>query len=85
MTLFADKERASRFDRSLFPSLPSNVVLGIDNNGVSRKEILESLHLSEADDPVIVIADTFNRIVWVQTGYSIGTGERLLSTLRSLK
>ncbi len=85
MTLFADKERASRFDRSLFPSLPSNVVLGVDNDGASRKEIMESLHLSAPDDPVIVIADTFNRIVWVQTGYSIGTGERLLSTLRSLK
>lgn len=108
MVLFEDSVKAARFDSSLFPKLPSTVVKGIDNNGVSRKEIIESLHLktsSAADgkdagittgssdatveeivaEPIVVVADTFNRIVDVYTGYTIGTGERLLSTLRSLK
>lgn len=85
MVLFEDTDKASRFTSSHFPNLPSTVVFGIDNNGVSRKEIIDSLHLDSPDDPIIVIADTFNRIVRVSTGYSIGTGQRLLSTLRSLK
>ena len=85
MVLFDDKDKAARFDRSLFNSLPSTLVWGVDNDGASRKEIFESLHLPEGTDyPVIVVTDTFNRIVWVSTGYTIGTGERLLSTLRTL-
>lgn len=98
MVLFDNEDKAERFDKSLFPSLPSNIVTGVDKGGVSRKEIVESLHLSSGDNtssdiendmtaiyPIIVIADTFNRIVWVSTGYSIGTGDRLLTTLRSVK
>lgn len=77
--LFEDESKASRFDRDRFPQLPSNVVLGIDSGGVSRKEITESLHLDNPSYPVFVVADTFNRIVWVSTGYTIGLGEQLLN------
>lgn len=84
MVLFDDKDKAERFDKSLFTNLPSTVVLGIDNDGVSKKQIIESLHLDAPDYPIVVIADSFNRIVWVSTGYGVGNGERILSTLRSL-
>ncbi|MDE6768565.1 MAG: transglutaminase domain-containing protein [Muribaculaceae bacterium] len=85
MVLFEDKDKAERFDKTLFPNLPSTVVLGIDNDGSTRNEIVESLHLNAPADPIVVIADSFNRIVWVSTGYGVGNGDRLLSTLRSLK
>ena len=68
----------------MFPNMPDNVVYGIDNNGVSRNELIESLHLSDVTDPIFVIADTFNRVVWVSTGYTIGTGEKILSILSRL-
>lgn len=85
MLLFDSKEKASRFDEKLFPALPSNVVMGIDNDGISRQEIIDSLHLSDATDPIFVVTDTFNRIVWVSTGYTIGIGETLLSVLSQLE
>lgn len=85
MLLFDNSDKASRFNAEAFPGLPKNVVFGIDNNGVSRNEILESLHLKNATDPIFVIADTFNRIVWVSTGYTIGIGETILSTLSAIE
>ena len=85
MLLFADADKAYRFDESRFPALPSNVVFGIDNNGLSRNEIIESLHLTDATEPIFVVADSFNRIVWISTGYTIGLGEQLLSILSRLE
>lgn len=85
LLLFDDESQASRFNKDAFPHLPSNIVLGIDNNGISRSEIVQSLHLDNAAYPIFVIADTFNRIVWVSNGYTIGIGDTLLKTLSSLK
>lgn len=78
MLLFDNREKADRFNRSAFKNMPSNAVFGIDNDGAVRKEIMESLHLEAPGDPIFVVADTFNRIVWVSTGYTIGLGEQLL-------
>ena len=86
MLLFSDENNASRFKRERFGTLPENVVFGIDNNGLSRKEIIESLHLEEnASDPIFIVADSFNRIVWVSTGYNIGLGEKILSVLSKVE
>lgn len=61
------------------------MVFGIDIGGATRKEIEESLNLvtpggaGHAENPLFVIADTFNRIVWYSTGYTIGIGDTILS------
>lgn len=83
MLLFDNADEAARFDRSLFGNLPATVVFGIDNDGQTRRDIESSLHLEAPQAPVFVIADTFNRIVWVSQGYTIGTGETLLRNLSS--
>lgn len=83
--LFDNEQDAGRFQNDRFPELPSNVVFGIDENNVSGKEIVESLHLEHPDYPLFVIADSFNRIVWVSEGYSIGLGEKILSVLSQLE
>ncbi len=85
MLLFEDAGKAARFDRNVFPKLPDNIVFGIDNDGVTRNEVIESLHLQNPGEPIFVVADTFNRIVWVSTGYTIGLGETLLNTLSRVK
>ena len=85
IVLFDSESDAERFDRSHFPNLPDNVVFGVDNEGISRSEIVESLHLDNPVRPIFVVADTFNRIVWISTGYTIGLGDTLLSTLSRLK
>lgn len=85
MLLFDNASSESRFNKSAFTSLPDNVVFGIDNGSTSRKEILESLHIKDAVNPVFVIADTFNRVVWVSTGYTIGIGDQLLNIISRIK
>lgn len=82
--LFDDSESAARFRRDLFPALPDNVHFGIDKGGATRKEIEASLHIESAQSPLVVVADSFNRIVFASTGYNIGLGERLLQTLRQV-
>ena len=58
---------------------------GIDKDGVTKEEIIKSLNLASGEKPLFVIADTFNRIVFVSQGYTIGLGEKLLQTLGKLK
>lgn len=86
IVILFDKDRdASRFSQDRFPGLPSNVVFGVDDGSSSIKEIMDSLHLENPDYPIFVIADSFNRIVWISEGYSIGLGEKILSILSQLE
>lgn len=84
MILFEDGG-SQGFDRNLYPNLPETVVFGEDKDGVVKKEIMESLNLTSGDLPIFVIADTFNRIVFVSQGYTIGLGDRLLRTLQKIE
>lgn len=84
MVLFADADELARFDRGAFEGLPENVVFGVDNEGVSHAELVESLHLPDWSRPVVVIADTFNRVMYVSQGYTIGLPQRILHYLQGL-
>ena len=46
---------------------------------------MEGTELPGGDLPVILVADTFNRVVFASQGYTIGIGERLASLLRQLR
>ncbi|WP_303011985.1 transglutaminase domain-containing protein [uncultured Bacteroides sp.] len=82
--LFPDEARYRRFLPSEFPELPSTVIYGIDTGGIC-KQIIEGMKLKHQDSlPVFVIADTFNRVVFVSQGYTIGLGEQLMKTVRGL-
>ena len=84
--LFPDKESAAKFDKKEFQGLPSNVHFGVDPTGNIKKELIGSLALSDDFSmPLILVADTFNRIVYQTTGYTIGGGERLLDVLSALE
>lgn len=85
LLLFRNQEEASRFRREEFPELPAKTVFGIDHTGAIIREIQESLHLTSATMPLVVIADTFNRIVFCSEGYTIGMGEQLVKGLESIK
>lgn len=83
--LFEGKESASRFSPDKFGQLPSNLHFGIDKNTTITNEIAASLHLEQANTlPLFVVADSFNRIVYVSQGYSIGLAERILQILRKV-
>ena len=84
LLLFADDDEATRFDKAHFRELPECVVFGIDKDGRVRRQIEDSLHLESPENPIFVLADSFNRVVHVTTGYSIGLGETMLKNLRSV-
>ncbi|MBR4294573.1 MAG: transglutaminase domain-containing protein, partial [Bacteroidaceae bacterium] len=82
--LFKDKSAASRFKADDFPSLPSTVVWGTDIDDKISGEIITNMKLKSPNRPVILVADTFNRIVFMSQGYSIGLGEQLVKVINQL-
>ena len=83
--LFDDKNAASRFKADDFPGLPSTIVMGTDIDGNIGQAIASAMKLENNGRPVIIVADTFNRIVFISQGYSIGLGERLTKIISQLK
>jgi len=83
--LFKDKDNLARFNLNEFPALPATTQIGTDVNGVIWNEINTGMHLKTSTLPVFVIADTFNRIVFISQGYTIGLGEQLVKHMKTLK
>ena len=84
MLIFPSEEDADSFDFNEFSGLPSNVVFGVDKSGNIENELKESLGIENNSYPFVVVADTFNRVVYFTSGYTIASGERLLDTLDKL-
>ena len=83
--LFPDDDSRSRFKKEEFPGLPKTVSFGIDHDDTFRREIIKNLNLNEnAPLPLFIIADTFNRVVYVSQGYTIGLGEQLHRVITKL-
>lgn len=83
--LFTDEATYKKFDRKEFPNLPSNIVFGIDKDGSILKMIAENMKLGNKPTlPVIILGDTFNRVVFESHGYTIGMGEQLLHIIHGL-
>ena len=82
--LFRDKGEASRFVND-FPDLPSTVVWGTDIDDTIYNEIVKNMKLQNPNRPVILVADTFNRVVFMSQGYSIGLGEQLIKVIQKLQ
>lgn len=83
--LYDSKESLAKGDTEILSKLPNTVVLGVDSDGNSAKSVVESLKLRESERPIFLIADTFNRIVFVSQGYTIGLGETLVDIIHKLK
>lgn len=83
--LFGSQEDYAKFRPSEFPALPTTVTYGIDTDGVVRRQIVENMKLSgQGALPIFIVADTFNRVVFVSQGYTIGLGEQLMQTIKGL-
>lgn len=68
-----------------FPELPSTASLGNDSDGSIFEGISEGCNLSPTDLPILFVADTFNRVVFISQGYTIGIGDKLVKLLSKLK
>ena len=49
-----------------------------------QKQIVDAMKLNQSTLPVFIIADTFNRVVFVSQGYTIGLGEQLMKVVHGL-
>ena len=84
LVIFASEEDYRKFRADHF-NLPSTVSYGVDADGSMRKNIAREMKLGGGGNlPLIVMADTFNRVVFFSQGYSIGLGERLVKTSKAL-
>ena len=85
MILFNNEDDLSRFDFTAFPNLPSNVIFGVDSSSAILDQIAESVGVQKSDLPVFVIADSFNRVMFVSHGYTIGLGHQILDTMTKMR
>ena len=83
--LFESEADAAKFNHDEFPGLPSTVQFALDKDGSVRKQIAREMKLmNEKQMPMFIIADTFNRVVFVSQGYTIGLGEQMQSVFKKL-
>ena len=84
LVVFASEEDYKKFRPEHF-NFPSTVRFGIDADGSMRQMVATEMKLDKGGRlPLIVLADTFNRVVFFSQGYSIGLGDRLVLTSKAL-
>ena len=83
--LFPDEKGYNSFDPKEFGDLPNTITYGIDADNHIQKEIASAMKLQNTSQlPIFIIADTFNRVVFVSQGYTIGLGEQLMKVIHKL-
>ena len=82
--LFPDEAQAQKFDVAEYGDLPAQTYYGVDKDGAILKQIQREMKLTNANLPVFLIADTFNRVVFISQGYTIGLGEQLQQVVAKL-
>ena len=87
LLLFPTQDEYDRFqkNRAEFTNLPSTLTFGIDTEGQVKRDLFGSGLTHTEELPMVVIADTFNRVVFASQGYTIGLGERIHNTVGKLK
>ncbi len=83
LLLFPSVEEWQRFEnnRAEFRSLPSTLHFGVDASGDVPRALVRTTLAPGTDLPVVIIGDTFNRVVFSSQGYTIGLGERITTTV----
>ena len=71
--------------------LPSTIVLGLDADGAVKKGIEKGMKVGPESAsgapsrlPLVILADSFNRVFFLSEGYAIGLGEQLAATVAKL-
>lgn len=78
-------ESLARIDMTLMPELPSTVTFGSDPTGGIASQLTNTFRLTPTETPVFIIADTFNRVVYISQGYNIGLGQRIADIISRLE
>ena len=65
-------------------NLPKNLRFGIDSKQQVANDLFGSGLTQSPERPVVIIGDTFNRVVFFSQGYTIGMGQQLTKTIGKL-
>ncbi len=86
LLLFPSHEELERFEhnRSEFPNLPATVRFGVDSEGAVAADLFGSGLVPSRETPLLVLGDTFNRVVFCVQGYTIGVGEQIKQAVKKL-
>ena len=83
--LFPSEEDYAKFRPQDFPGLPKTITFGIDKDGSIQAQIAKNMKLANKNSlPMFIIGDTFNRVVFVSQGYTIGLGEQMMKVIHKL-
>jgi len=81
--LFPSKEEMKKYKPEY--KLPLNVVFGIDKDSFIQKQIANNMKLKNKNLlPIFIFTDTFNRIVFISQGYTIGLGEKIMKVVNGI-
>ena len=84
LMLFESQEDYAKFDRKEFDDLPSNVLFGVADPATIEAMHIQELTRGSEELPILMLCDTFNRVVWFRQGYSIGLADQLMDALRKI-
>ena len=86
MLVFASKADYDGFvaRRSEFQNLPKTASFGIDSKGQVKNDFFNSGLTKSQELPIVALTDTFNRVVFMTQGYTIGIGEQIKAALKKL-
>lgn len=86
MLIFASQADYDGFlaRRSEFPNLPKTAAFGIDSKGQVQADFFSGTLTKSRELPVVALTDTFNRVVFMTQGYTIGIGEQIKAALKKL-
>ena len=83
--LFPSEEDYAKFRPQDFPGLPKTITFGIDKDAAIQNQIAKNMKLfNKTILPMFIIGDTFNRVVFVSQGYTIGLGEQMMKIIHKL-
>jgi hypothetical protein len=86
LLLFSSEDEAKKFNAADFGTLPSTVIYGIDVDGKMREQIAKEMKLENSSlSPIFFISDTFNRVVRLWQGYTIGLGEQMATIIKKIQ
>ncbi len=84
LLVFSSGDDCRKFNSSVY-NLPENVCYGIDSDGSMRKMAMEGMDIAgKGELPIVIVADTFNRVVFFSQGYTIGMGDSLVDAVNRL-
>lgn len=78
---YSNEDEYLKFTKTPFPDAPKGITFGLDIDNKILESIIKEMKIKNLEMPLFIIADTFDRIVYISEGYNIGTAEQLNRTL----